>query len=44
MLGRGKARENNDMPRKQSLLSELRAVQKKHGDFESMDLLIPDLS
>ena len=32
------------MARKQSLLSELRAVQKKHGDFESMDLLIPDLN
>ena len=32
------------MARKQSLLSELRAVQKKHGDFESMDLLVPDLN
>ena len=26
------------------MLSELRAVQKKHGDFESMDLLVPDLN
>ena len=32
------------MARKQSLLSEIRAVQKKHGDFESLDLLIPDLN
>ena len=32
------------MARKQSLLSELRTAQKKHGDFESMDLLIPDLN
>ena len=27
-----------------SLLSELRAVEKKHGKFESIELLIPDLS
>ena len=32
------------MARKQSLLSELRAVQKEYGDFESMDLLVPDLN
>ena len=32
------------MARKQTLLSEIRTVQEKHGDFESMDLLIPDLS
>ncbi len=32
------------MAKRQSLLSELRAVQKKHGEFESIDLLIPDLN
>ena len=36
--------ENNNMARQASLLSELRAAQKKYGDFESLDLLIPDLN
>jgi len=34
MLGRGNSGENTNMARKQTLLSEIRAVQKKHGDFE----------
>ncbi|MBT8082218.1 MAG: glutamine synthetase family protein [Gammaproteobacteria bacterium] len=32
------------MAKKKSLLSELRAAERKHGQFESLDLLIPDLS
>ena len=44
MLVAARTCENNNMPRPPSLLSELRAVQKRHGDFESLDLLIPDLS
>ena len=32
------------MARSPSVLSELRAAEKKFGKFESLDLLIPDLS
>ncbi len=32
------------MAKRASLLSELRAAEKKYGKFESLDLLIPDLS
>ena len=44
MLGRVQTFGKDRMATKQSLLNELRAVQKKYGDFESMDLLIPDLN
>ncbi len=32
------------MARNRSLPAELRAAEKKYGKFESLDLLIPDLS
>jgi glutamine synthetase len=32
------------MAKKKSMLGELRAAERKHGQFESLDLLIPDLS
>ena len=32
------------MAKQRSVLAELKAVQKKYGKFESMDLLIPDMS
>ena len=32
------------MAKQNELLSELRAVQKKHGKFEALELLIPDLN
>ena len=32
------------MARAPSLLTEIRAAEKKHGEFDSVDLLIPDLS
>ena len=44
MLGLARTCENNNMARQPSLLSELRAVQKQYGDFESLDLLVPDMS
>lgn len=33
-----------NMAKQHALVSELRAVQKKHGKFESLELLVPDLS
>ena len=44
MLVRTRTYENNNMPRTPSLISELRAAEKKYGEFESLELLIPDLS
>ena len=32
------------MAKQNPLITEIRAVQKKHGKFESLDLLVPDLS
>ncbi len=43
-LSLAKTDENHYMPRQPSLLSELRAVQKRYGNFESLDLLVPDMS
>jgi glutamine synthetase len=32
------------MAKRNPLITEIRAIQKKHGDFESLELLIPDLN
>ena len=32
------------MAKRNPLIDELRAVQKKHGNFDSLELLIPDLN
>jgi glutamine synthetase len=44
MLDRARTDENNNMARTASLLTEIRALEKRHGRVESVDLLIPDLS
>jgi glutamine synthetase len=44
MLARARTDENNSMAGTPSVLRELRAAEKKYGEFESLELLIPDLS
>ena len=44
MLALARTFENKHMAGTPSVLRELRAAEKKYGKFESLELLIPDLS
>ena len=43
-LGPARTRENDNMARQRSPLTDIRALEKRYGPVDSVDLLIADLS